>query len=135
MKSSLSPFSVRIGTMDLRRPEMVATVPARTLHAGERVWRASKRLFGVSGGLLLLGNVLLLMVPVPHVHLCLFPLAFILGPVLGFFAWRDRVVLGAATLPCPKCHEPVVIPDGLTGWPARFNCERCGIRVELNPAA
>lgn len=133
--SPFSPTAVRIGTMDLRRPERVATLPARQLGGAERVWRGSRRLLAVSGGLLLLGNFMLLLVPVPHVHLCLFPLALILGPVLGWFAWRDRAVLAAAPLPCPRCHETIVVPDRLAGWPARFNCERCGIMVELNPAA
>ncbi len=120
--------------MDIRRPEMVVTVPARKLPLGERVWRGSRRVLGVSGVLLLIGNVMLLMLPVPHLHLCLFPLALILGPVLGWFAWRDSVVLAKAELPCPMCHATVAVPEGLGGWPARFNCVHCGVMVELNPA-
>ena len=131
----MEPTHVRVGMMDAsKRPEMVVTVPARKLPLPERAWRAARRVLGVSGVLLLVGNVLLLMLPFPHLHLCLFPMAFVLGPLLGFFAWRDRVVLAASELPCPHCHEAVKVPEGLSGWPARFNCERCGIMVELNPA-
>jgi hypothetical protein len=122
--------------MDSQRgPEQVLTVPAHRLGFIERVWRACKKTFGVTGSLLLLGNVLLILMPIPHVHLCLFPLAFVLGPLLGYFAWRDRVVLAATALPCPHCHRTVTVPEGLSGWPARFNCDACGIMVELNPAA
>ena len=131
----MEPTLVRVGVMDAsQRPEMVLTLPARHLRLGERVWRGTLRLFGVSGVLLLVGNVLLIMIPVPHVHLCLFPLAFILGPMIGFVAWRDRVILAAGPLPCPRCHQAAQIPTGLSGWPARFNCEMCGIMVELNAA-
>jgi hypothetical protein len=120
--------------MDRRRPEIVVTLPAQHLTRRQRLWRAGGRLFGISGVLLVVGNILLFTFPVPHVHLCLFPLAMILGPVIGFVAWRDRVLLAEATLPCPRCHEDSKIPAGLSGWPARFNCERCGIMVELNQA-
>lgn len=115
-------------------PEPVITVPARHLGLFERGWRAAGRLLGVSGVLLFLGNLGLLMIPVPHLHLCLFPLAFILGPIIGYVAWRDRVVLAKSELPCPRCHGAVTVPAGLSGWPARFNCERCGIMVELKAA-
>jgi hypothetical protein len=128
------PTQVRVGVMDWSpRPEQVLTVNARRLRPLERIWRAARRTLGVSGVLLIAGNVALMMAPFPHIHLCLFPLALVLGPVLGFVAWRDRAVLSAGELPCPRCHAPVAMPDGLAGWPARFNCERCGIRVELNP--
>ncbi|MBL8949997.1 MAG: hypothetical protein JNK82_04415 [Myxococcaceae bacterium] len=130
----MQPTPVRIGTMDIARPKEVATLPVRALSLAERVWRASKLVFGVSGSLLVIGNIALLLLPVPHLHLCLFPLAFILGPLLGYFAWRDRVVFGRGEVPCPKCHEPVAVPDGTHGYPARFNCP-CGIRLELKPAA
>lgn len=115
------------------RPSEVITLPARHLKIGERIWRASKRLFGVSGLLLLVGNLALLFFPVPHVHLCLFPIALVLGPVLAWFAGRERVVFAASDFPCPRCHDTAHLPEGLSGWPARFNCLHCGIMVELNP--
>lgn len=111
---------------------MVRTLPARHLRPPERAWRATKRLFGVTGLLLIVGNILLITFPIPHVHLCLFPIAIILGPVLAWFAARERVVFGASELPCPRCHDPAQVPEGLSGWPARFNCARCGIMVELS---
>lgn len=120
--------------MDTRRPQAVLTLPARQLKLLERLYRAARKVFGVSGLLLLVGNIALLMAPFPHLHLCLFPLALILGPLLGYFAWRDRVVLAESQVPCPRCHEAVTVPDGLGGWPARFNCQQCGIMVELNAA-
>src|SRR5581483_8188101 len=130
----MEPTPVRVGMMDSRRPEAVVTLPVRQLRLGERVWRAAKRLLGITGIGLLVGNVVLLMLPFPHVHLCLFPVVLILGPLIAFFAWRDRVVLGGATVPCPHCHRDIAVPDALYGWPARFNCQECGIRVELNAA-
>jgi hypothetical protein len=120
--------------MDTQRPQEVLSLPAHRLGLTERVWRATRKTFGVTGALLLAGNILLFMMPVPHVHLCLFPLAIVLGPLLGYFAWRDRVVLASSELPCPRCHHLVKVPEGLSGWPARFNCGECGIMVELNPA-
>lgn len=114
------------------RPAPVHTLPARHLKTGERIWRATRRLFGVTGLLLIVGNILLITFPIPHVHLCLFPIAIILGPVLAYFAGRERVVFGASELPCPRCHAPAQVPEGLSGWPARFNCLRCGIMVELS---
>jgi hypothetical protein len=129
----VEPTFVRIGMMDSRRPQQVLTLPARQLRLLERLWRATRRVFGVTGLLLLLGNVALLMAPFPHLHLCLFPIALVLGPLLGWFAWRDRVVLAESRLPCPRCHHTLVVPEGTRGWPARFNCEQCGIMVELNP--
>ncbi|MBK7861373.1 MAG: hypothetical protein IPJ65_22720 [Archangiaceae bacterium] len=123
---------VRVGMMDSRRPESVLDLPVRHLGAAERMWRATRKVLGVSGVLLLVGNVLLLMLPFPHLHLCLFPLAVVLGPLLGWFAWRDKVVLGACALNCPRCHGTIAVPEGAMGWPARFNCEACGIMVELN---
>jgi hypothetical protein len=131
----VKPTHVRVGMMDSRQPELVLVLPARHLGPLERLGRAARKVLGVSGSLLLLGNVALLMVPFPHVHLCLFPIALVLGPVLGYFAWRDRVVLAPTQLHCPRCHGKAAVPPGLCGWPARFNCEACGIMVELNPAA
>jgi hypothetical protein len=128
------PTPVRIGLMDQRRPEAVTTLPVRHLRWFERLWRATRRGFGVMGLLLLVGNFALLIFPVPHLHLCLFPIAFVLGPVLGIFSWRDRVLLPKAALPCPRCRDTVSVPDELGGWPARFNCSQCGIMIELNHA-
>lgn len=133
---AVEPTQVRVGMMDAdSRPAEVCTLPARHLGPGERLWRALRKLFTVTGLLLVVGNVLLITFPIPHVHLCLFPLALILGPVLALLAGRERVVFGATALPCPRCRDAAQIPAGLSGWPARFNCERCGIMVELNPAA
>lgn len=128
------PTPVRVGLMDQRRPEIVATLPVRHLGGLERLRRGAGRGLGVMGGLLLIGNFALLIFPVPHLHLCLFPIALILGPVLGFTTWQDRVVLTEADLCCPRCRAQVTVPAGLGGWPARFNCRRCGIMVELNGA-
>jgi hypothetical protein len=129
----VEPTQVRIGMMDITRPQEVAVIPARHLGWLERVWRAMRRTLGISGTGLLIGNILLMMLPFPHLHLCLFPIALVLGPLLGWFAWRDRVELASAQLPCPRCHGTVTVPEGLHGWPARFNCAECGIMVELQP--
>lgn len=131
---SAHPTPVRVGLMDQRRPQEVATVPVRQLTLFERVWRATRRGLLVSGGLLLVGNFALLIIPLPHLHLCLCPVAFSLGPILFGFALRDRVLVGATQLPCPRCREAVTVPESLGGWPARFNCHQCGVMVELNQA-
>jgi hypothetical protein len=115
-------------------PAIIATLPARHLARGERLKRGAARLFGASGIVLLVANVMLIALPLPHLHLCLFPLALILGPVLGWFAMRERVVFEGGPMQCPRCREEAVIPKNTAGWPARFNCERCGIMVELNSA-
>ncbi|MEW5737669.1 MAG: hypothetical protein AB1938_02020 [Myxococcota bacterium] len=130
----MEPTWVRIGVMDSRRPQAVATVPARPLGQFERIRRGLMRMLLVSGVLLLVGNVGLVMVPIPHVHLCLFPLAFILGPIVGVAAWRDRAVLGQGAIACPRCGAEVALPAELPGWPARVTCERCAIMVEINLA-
>jgi hypothetical protein len=128
-------MQVRVGMMDSRRPESVVIVPARRLRFFERLWRATGRFFGITGTGLVVGNMLLLMLPFPHLHLCLFPVALVLGPLIAFVTWRDRVLLAPALIPCPHCHHGAMVPAQLAGWPARFNCEHCGIRVELKPAA
>jgi hypothetical protein len=130
----VEPTAVTIGMMDSRRPEGVATIQAHHLSIGERLRRAGGRFLLVSGGGLVLGNVGLMMFPFPHVHLCLFPVALIIGPLLAWFGWDSRVVLQATEVRCPRCHGTVTVPQGLIGWPARFNCERCAIMIELKPA-
>lgn len=129
----MKPTHVCIGMMDSRRPQEVALLPAHHLTVRERLARAAKRLLLVSGGGLVLGNVGLFMFPFPHVHLCLIPFALIFGPLVAWFGWDSRVVLAKSELPCPRCHGTVTVPDGLVGWPARFNCERCAIMIELRP--
>lgn len=130
----LQPTLVRIGVMDSRRPQVVASVPARHLGAAARLWRGLRRTLLVTGTGFLVGNVALVMVPIPHVHLCLLPLSFVFGPIFGAFAWRDRALLGAAAVDCPRCGQQATVPERLAGWPARFNCQHCHIMVELNPA-
>lgn len=133
MKKTL-PTPVRVGIMDRHRPELVSTLAVRHLNVPERLWRSAKRSGVVMGVVLLLGNVSLVFFPIPHIHLCLFPLAFVLGPIIAFMSWRDRVVLPQTDLPCPRCNENVTIPEGLGGWPARANCNACAAMVELNGA-
>lgn len=128
------PTPVRVGIMERKRPELVSILPIRHLSLFERVLRAGKRSLIVMGVLVLLGNVAFILMPIPHVHLCLFPLAFVLGPIVAFMSWRDRVLLSQTELPCPRCQASVMIPDGIGGWPARFNCDSCAAMVELNEA-
>ena len=120
--------------MDSRRLEVVATLPARHLGVRERLWRAFKRMAVVSFVGLLCANMMILVLPVPHLHLCSLPLAIILGPLVGYVTWRDSVLVGKSEIACPRCGEELVVPDQLPGWPARFNCEHCGIMVELKLA-
>ena len=120
--------------MERRRPELVSVLPIRHLNQLERLWRAAKSSLVVMGVLLLLGNLAILMIPIPHFHLCLFPLAFVLGPIVAIMSWRDRVLFSQTDLPCPRCQKNVTIPEGLGGWPARFNCDSCAAMVELNEA-
>lgn len=118
--------------MERQGPAVVATVMVTHLRWFDRLWRGGKRGLIVTGVLLIVGNLALLMVPAPHVHICLFPLAFALGPIVAAFGLKDRVLVSAGELPCPKCQKPVEIPDGLGGWPVRFNCNSCAAMVELD---
>lgn len=120
--------------MERRRPELVSILPIRHLNLLERLWRSMKRSLVVMGGLLMAGNVAFIFFPIPHVHLCLFPLALILGPIIAIMSWQDRVLLSQTELPCPRCQNNVTIPEGISGWPARFNCDSCAAMVELNEA-
>lgn len=120
--------------MEWHRPQRVATLEVTHLRWVERLWRGARRGLLVSGGLLVVGNIALILMPAPHLHLCLFPLAFVLGPVVAAFGIKDRVLIEPTTLPCPRCQQPVVIADKLGGWPARVNCEACAAMVELNEA-
>jgi len=130
----MEPTLVRIGVMDSRRPQAVVTVPVRHLRGWERLRRALARVLAITGTGLVVGNIALLVVPFPHVHLCLFPVALILGPIIGVAAWRDRALLGPGAIGCPRCGDSTAVPAQLAGWPARFNCDHCHIMVELNPA-
>jgi len=120
--------------MDRRRPELVSTLAVRHLSVLERLFRSAKRSLAVMGVMLLVGNLAIVFFPIPHLHLCLFPLAFVIGPVVAFASWRDHVLFPQTVLPCPRCQNPVTVPEGLGGWPARFNCDSCAAMVELNEA-
>jgi hypothetical protein len=120
--------------MERKRPELVTMLPIRHLNLAERLLRAGKRSLVVMGVLVLLGNVAFILMPIPHVHLCLFPLAFVLGPIVAIMSWQDRVLIPQTELPCPRCQNNVTIPEGIGGWPARFNCDSCAAMVELNEA-
>lgn len=126
---------VRIGIMDSRRPGLVALLPATHLGLPRRIARATKRFCVASVASLLGLNVLLLFFPVPWIHLFTIPVALFLAPVLGVLTIRQRVLLGACEVACPRCAKPVAFPPGFPGWPARMNCLACGIRVELAEAA
>ena len=128
------PTPVRVGIMERHRPEIVATLAVRHLNVPERLFRSLKRSSVVMGIMLLVGNVAVVFFPIPHLHLCIFPLAFVLGSIIAFTSWRDRVLLPQTELPCPRCQANVTVPEGLGGWPARFNCNACAAMVELNAA-
>ena len=110
--------------MDSAKPGLVLTVPVTQLGPGARAWRGLKRMALVSG----IGVVL---VAVPLLHVCGAVVVLIAGPIAGVFAWRARAVLGACEIACPKCSQPVLVPDQLPGWPARVHCAKCGAMVEL----
>jgi hypothetical protein len=131
----VEPTSVRIGMMDSTRPGEVVLLPARHLGPWERFRRAFGRMVVVSGIALFISNFMLLIVPAPHVHLCSLPLSIILGPLVAFLSWRQRVLLGASEIACVRCRKPVAVPANHPGWPARMNCLHCGIMVELTLAA
>lgn len=131
----MEPTLVRIGVMDSRRPQEVVALPARHLHPLERLARGLKRMVTIVGVGLLVGNFLLVVIPFPAVHLCLIPVALIVGPIFGVATWKDRVLLAAQSIECPRCGGAAEVPAELPGWPARFNCERCAIMVEINAAA
>lgn len=120
--------------MDSRRPQQVAALSARHLRQRERVLRGLKRMVTIVGIGLLVGNFLLVVIPFPAVHFCLIPVALIVGPIIGVATWKDRVLLPAQSIECPRCGGAADVPAELPGWPARFNCEHCAIMVEINVA-
>lgn len=134
IQSTVEPTSVRIGLMDSRRPGLVEVLPARHLSFPARAWRAMKTGFVVGVCALLATNFAMLVVPIPWVHFCTVPIALIIGPLMAFVTWRQRVLLKAAQIGCPRCREKVDFPEGKPGWPARQNCLKCGIMVELDAA-
>jgi hypothetical protein len=131
---SLQPTLVRIGVMDSRKPQAIITLPARHLRGFERLRRAAWRLLVVSGLGLVVGNVAVLIFPLPHVHFCLVPISLVIGPIAGVVAWRDSALLASTEVHCPRCGELATVPSGLAGWPARFSCLHCSAMVELNLA-
>jgi hypothetical protein len=130
----MEPTPVRIGMMDSTRPGLVVTLPARHLSGWERFRRAFGRMMIVSTIALVISNFMLLIVPAPHVHLCSLPLSIIIGPLVAYVVWRERVLLGATEIACARCRKPVAVPQDHPGWPARMNCLHCGIMVELTLA-
>lgn len=121
--------------MDSTRPGLVVTLAARHLGRWERFRRAFGRMVIVSSIALLVSNFMLLVVPAPHLHLCSLPLAIVLGPLVAFLAWRQRVLLDATDIACARCRKPVTVPKDQPGWPVRMNCLHCGIMVELTHAS
>lgn len=130
----MEPTPVRIGMMDSTRPGLVVTLLARHLTHFERLRRALGRMTIVAVIALFVANLMLLVVPAPHVHLCSLPLAIILGPLVGFLTWRERALLAAGEIECARCRKPVTVPANQPGWPARMNCLHCGIMVQLDLA-
>lgn len=121
------PLSVRVGVMDSQRPGLVVSLPVELLTQTARAWRGLKR-FG------LVSVIGVVVIPIPLLHLCGVLVALIAGPVAGVFAWRASAVLGTSQVPCAKCSASLEIPEGLSGWPARVHCVKCGAMVELTPA-
>lgn len=130
----MEPTPVRVSLMESRRPGLVVTLPALHLGVLQRLGRTLKRLLVVTGCSLLALNVTILALPFPTVHLCTVPVALILGPLAAVFTWQARALLGGGAVPCPHCSASVAVPEQLPGWPARMNCQACGVRVELTPA-
>jgi hypothetical protein len=130
----MEPTHVVIGRMDSQRPGLVVTLLAEHLTLRRRFVRALGHGGAVMGIGLLISNFLLLLIPVPHLHVCSIPLSILLGPIVAAVTWRTRVLLATADVPCPKCTTPVTLPEKLGGWPARFNCPHCAIMIELNAA-
>jgi hypothetical protein len=123
----MTPMSVLVGVMDSQRPGSVVTVPVEVLGPSTRALRGLKRMALVS----VIGVCI---VPIPLLHLCGVLVALIVGPIAGVFAWQAKALLGACAVPCAKCNEPLAIPEGQAGWPARVHCAKCGAMVEFNPA-
>ena len=128
------PTPVRIGVMDSRRPAEVVLLQAHHLRWSQRMRRGLWRFVWIGTVCLFVSNFMMLVVPLPHLHLCTLPLSLIAGPLAGWLAYRSRVVFVDASLPCPRCRREVPIPQKLEGWPARFNCPQCAIMVELGEA-
>lgn len=122
-----TPTRVLVKVMDSSRPGAEALLPVHALSARGRAWRGVKRLALVSG-------VGLVLTPVPLIHACGLVMLLVAGPVAGFFAWRARAVFGASEVTCPKCAQPLPVPEGLPAWPARLHCRACGSMAELSPA-
>lgn len=120
--------------MDSRRPQALVTLPVTHLRGLQRAGRAFKRFVVIFGSTFVVGNLALLVLPFPHVHFCMVPLALVSAPVVAVYTFRQRAVLGESSLPCPRCGERIEVPKDLPGWPARFNCVHCGIMVELHAA-
>lgn len=131
----MEPTAVVIGRMDSPRPGLVVTLMAEHLPVRRRALRALGYGAAVTGTGLAIANFLLLLIPLPHVHLCSIPISLLLGPVVAAVTCRTRVLLAAADIQCPKCGRTVTVPDQLGGWPGRFNCAHCGIMIELRSAA
>lgn len=93
--------------------------------------RAGAKLLWVSALSLFISNFALLVVPLPHLHICTLPLSFIVGPLVAWMSWRTEVVFENGSLSCPRCHRDVELPRDLEGYPARFNCVHCAIMIEL----
>ncbi|MFT3710680.1 MAG: hypothetical protein QM817_23910 [Archangium sp.] len=122
----MTPTPLRAGVMDSQRPGLDVTLPVLRLSTGARVGRALVRLGIVSG-------IGLALVPVPLLHACGAITALIVGPIAAIFAFRGRAKVGAGNITCPKCSQPLPVPDALVGWPARFQCLQCKAMIELTP--
>lgn len=120
--------------MDSARVGNVVTLQVRHLGVGERMRRALWRFTWAGFVALFISNFILLVVPAPHIHLCSLPLAFAVGPLVGWLTWRVKARFDAQPVPCPHCTRVLDVPGELSGWPGRFNCPHCGRMVELTPA-
>jgi hypothetical protein len=62
---------------------------------------------------------------VPLLHFVLVPGFFFAGPVLGWLAAKNTVVVKSTVITCPKCGKETGIEPRSKGWPVGLRCSHC----------
>ncbi len=89
-------------------------------------WRRALR----SSGLLALGAVLTLLIPI--VHFFAPPVLLLTSVIVLVRRLGQRELLSSGGGPCPRCGERVDLEQAALAWPVETTCVHCrsGVRIE-----
>lgn len=71
---------------------------------------------------------------IPILHFVLVPTFLILGPIMGYRAYKQESVVLGGIGTCPRCHKELPIEKAKADWPISDLCTSCHNSVKIEPA-